>query len=482
MEISDIGLKPPMSRLSLLFSVLIAVLLLQSCRTTPEMPPKQQYISVYQTKADKSVLLQLVDTIPFSGSSVQHIPELLMDTSIRFQPVEGFGAALTGSSAYVLNRYLDSGTRIQLLKELFTPDGAGMDYLRITIGASDFSLRDFSYNDTEGDTMMSNFSLREDHTDLIPVLKEILQINPDLKIMASPWSAPGWMKTNGSMTGGRLKREFFPAFARYLSVYIMEMNKLGIPIDAISVQNEPLHGSAAYPCMDMPAADQRDFIRDHLGPEFRRKNIAAKILLYDHNWDRPLYADTILQDKQAAEYAWGTAFHAYGGTPSAMSELKKLHPDKAVYFTEISGGRWAPVFGDNLKWYAENIIIGTMQHWSRNALFWNLALDENDGPQNRGCANCRGVVTVTSTGAVQRNEEYYALAHAGKFIRQNAYRIHTQLNIPDLQQVGFIQPDGSKVLLVLNKNAETQRFSIREGDRKVEVAIEGNAFYTLTWH
>lgn len=436
---------------------------------------------VYQTKADKTTLLQPIMRVSFSDSIHQHIPELIIDTSIRYQPVEGFGAALTGSSAFVLNRYLDAGKRSALLKELFTPDGAGLDYLRITIGASDFSLHDFSYNDTEDDTLMENFSLEPDHTDLIPVLKEILQLNPSLKIMASPWSAPAWMKTNGSMTGGSLKRASFPAFARYLSQYILEMEKLGITIDAISVQNEPLHGTARYPCMYMSATDQRDFIRDHLGPEFESKKIAAKILLYDHNWDRPLYGDTILQDKNAARFAWGTAFHAYGGSVTAMTELKQLHPDKHIYFTEISGGRWAPVFGDNLKWYAENIIIGTMRNWSRNALFWNLALDEKDGPQNRGCSDCRGVVTVNSNGTIDRNEEYYALAHAGKFIRQNAYRVETRLESSDLQHVGFVLPDGSKTVLILNKNPETLQIAVREGSGTARVILEGNAFYTLTW-
>ncbi len=447
----------------------------------PDPPTPANAIAVWETKGDKTSLLSRKDSIPF-GVETGSAPRITVNSGISYQTMDGFGAALTGSSSYVINRNLSAAAREELLKQLFTKQGIGIDYLRITIGASDFSTGNYTYHSSPGDTLMKEFSLEKDREDLIPLLKKILEINPQLQIMASPWSAPAWMKTSNSLNGGQLKPEYYPAYARYLVQYIKSMKEEGIVINAITVQNEPLHSTVSYPSMLMYASGQRVFIGDFLGPMLEENNLRTKIIAYDHNWDRPDYGDSVLNYPAAARYIDGTAFHAYAGNVSAMKTLYDQHPEKALYFTEISGGRWAPLFRDNLPWYLKNIIIGTTRNYSKNALFWNLALDENDGPRNNGCSNCRGVVTVTSTGSVIRNEEYYAIGHAGRFIMPGAKRIESNnLAADQIHNVAFLNPDGKKVLIVLNENSGNKAISVMAGSQQFSFTLAGNAVYTFVW-
>ena len=451
----------------------------------PPPPTNGPAVDVWQTNGDKSNLLVKITTKNFvtPASTIPTLQEVEINTTQTYQPIDGFGAALTGSSAYVINRYLSPASRTQLLQDLFTKNGIGIDYIRLTIGASDFSLSDFSYDDTAGDTLMTAFSIGAENADLLPVLKEIIAINPNIKIMASPWSPPAWMKTNNSMKGGSLQPEYYHAYARYFVKYIQAMKTEGINIDAITIQNEPLYGAATYPCMYMFATEQRDFIKDHLGPMFAQNAITTKIMLYDHNWDKPLYGDTILQNATAKQYVAGTAFHAYGGSVDAMTTLHNLHPDKDLFFTEISGGGWAPNFSDNIKWFTENIIIGTTRNWSRNALLWNMALDQNDGPKNNGCSNCRGVVTVNANGAIIRNEEYYVLGQAGKFTKQGAQRCSSSdISAQGIKNVAFLNTDGSKVLIAMNTTAALKSFRIKDGNNTLNYDLQPNAIYTFYWN
>lgn len=409
-----------------------------------------------------------------------------IDFSTKLQEMEGFGAALTGSSAYLIQQKLNASQRENLLKDLFDPNtGIGMSYLRVTMGASDFSLEDFTYNDLpagQTDAALSKFSIAKDQADLIPVLKSVLALQPSIRIMATPWSAPAWMKTSGKLAGGSLKPEWYGAYAQYFKKYLDAYQKEGITIDAISVQNEPLH-EAAYPSMGMDSAAQGNFIKNHLGPLFEANAIRTKILLYDHNWDRPGYPIAILNDPQASRYVAGSAFHAYGGNVSAMSEVHDRFPDKGLYFTEISGGRWATNFSDNLKWNMSNIFIGTANKWSKNALLWNIALDENDGPKNKGCDNCRGVVTIASNGSITKNVEYYTIAHMSKFVRPGAFRVQSdRLSASSqLEHVAFLNPDGSKVLVILNQGADNRKFTVAVGENQYSYTIDPNAVATLVW-
>lgn len=465
-----------------------------SAETPSNDPPKPidttsaNKVAVWVTNGQQSKLFKNENGLPFvkagTGAPSQNL--ISIDFSAKLQEIEGFGAALTGSSAYLINQKLNASQREKLLKDLFDPqNGIGISYLRITMGASDFSLEDFTYNDLpagQTDLALAQFSVAKDQTDLIPVLKSVVGLQPAIRIMATPWSAPAWMKTSGKLAGGSLKPEWYGAYANYFVKYLDAYQKEGIAIDAISVQNEPLH-QAAYPSMGMDSVAQGLFIKQHLGPLFKSKAMKTKILLYDHNWDRPGYPISILNDPQASQYVAGSAFHAYGGNVTAMSEVHDKFPDKGLYFTEISGGRWATNFSDNLKWNMSNIFIGTTNNWSKNALLWNIALDENDGPKNKGCDNCRGVVTIASDGSVTKNVEYYTIAHMSKFVRPGAFRVESgRLSASTkLEHVAFLNPDGSKVLVVLNQGADNSKFTVVFGENQFNYTIDPNAVATLYW-
>jgi glucosylceramidase len=415
-------------------------------------------------------------------TSTNSDPTIVVDTTITYQAIDGFGNCLTGGSAILLNR-MTQENRTNLLKELFATDGKniGISYLRISIGASDLSDRVFSYDDLssgETDPEMLRFSIDPEKTDLIPVLKEILAINPTIKILGSPWSAPAWMKTNNNSVGGYLKSEYFGAYAKYFVKYIQGMKAEGINIDAITIQNEPLYGGN-NPSMEMSATDQARFIKENLGPAFISAGIDTKIIIYDHNCDQPGYPMTILNDPEAAKYIDGSAFHLYGGTIDALSTVHNAFPNKNLYFTE----QWVGAPGNlasDLKWHVETLIIGATRNWSRNVLEWNLASDPSYDPHtNGGCNQCLGTVTLNSNTII-RNPAYYILAHSAKFVRPGSIRVST--NIPgNLPNVGFKTPAGKKVLIVVNTEAVTKNFNIKFKGKSVQVSLPGGAVGTYIW-
>lgn len=457
----------------------------------PDPPPGPTVIGkaqVWLTKGDKTKLFNREADLSIVDSLTSDWPVIIIDTATTFQFIEGFGAALTGSSAYLIHQKMDAATRPATLADLFDPaNGIGISYLRLTMGASDFSLYDFSYDDMpagQTDFNLEHFSLAQDLDDVVPVLQDILQIAPGISLMGSPWSPPAWMKTNGSMKGGRLKQECYDVYARYFARYIREMQLQGIPVTAVTPQNEPLHFTAGYPCMEMQAEEQRDFIKNHLGPVFEKEGIQAKIIIYDHNWDVTDFAISILNDPVARQYIAGSAFHAYAGNVQAMTTVHNAHPDKDLCFTEISGGEWATDFSSNLMWYMSNILIGTVQNWSTTVLFWNLVLNEDHGPQNNGCTNCRGVITYqTFNGSVVKNEEYYSIAHFSKFVRPGAKRVSAIKSgiLANVDMVAFLNTDGSKVLVVANYTTDFKTFSVKQAGHEFNYSLPGFSVVTIVW-
>ena len=403
--------------------------------------------------------------------------------------IDGFGAAVTGSSAYLLQRKMNATQREALLKELFTTDGngIGLSYSRITIGSSDFSVGTYSYDDVpagQNDPNLDHFSIEPDRADLVPTLQQIHTLSPELKLMGSPWSPPAWMKTTRNMIGGKLYPSAYSTYAQYFVKTVQAFAAENIALDAITVQNEPLFEPPGYPGMLMTATEQADFIKNHLGPAFAASSIATKIITYDHNWDHPEYPLTVLADAGAAQYVAGSAFHGYGGTVEQMGSVHASHPDKDLYFTEQSGGDWSPDFAVNLREMTRTLLIGTTRNWSRVVLLWNLALDENHGPRNGGCQDCRGVVTIYSaTGAVTRNVEYYALGHVSKFVRPGAHRIASTDGGSQLPNVAFRNADGSKVMVMLNASSQSQSVRVRDKsrDKYFNYTLLPGAVVTLTW-
>ena len=459
-------------------------------RYEPPKPPEPVgevigSVEAWTTTGSRAKLLSQQDDIDIFNVTDTQNPVITINSSERYQEIEGFGAALTGSSAYLING-MDSSSKSSLLNELFDPeDGIGLSYLRMSIGASDFSLRDYTYNDLpqgQEDPDLSEFSIAADEEDVIPVFKDILTIAPELGIIGSPWSAPAWMKTNRDLYGGSLKPEWYDVYAQYFVEYIKAYGQHGIDIDAITPQNEPLN-EAGYPTMRMEATAQVDFIKNHLGPALENSGLDTKLIAYDHNFDKPDYPLTVLSDEDAYAYVDGIAFHAYAGNVAAMNTIHQAFPNKGLYFTEISGGEWATDFSANLVWNLKNILIGTTTNWAKTVLFWNLALNENFGPTNNGCQDCRGVVTIKSTGEIEKNVEFYALAHFSKFVRPGASRIASTKfdSNTGLHSVAFENPDGTKVLVVLNESGSQKDFSVITGNNSFTSKIEAHAVQTLVW-
>ncbi len=438
-------------------------------------------VAFWLTKGDQSVLLQKQPANLSFGSTQNNNPTIDVDTASTFQTIDGFGYSLTGGSAYVINR-LPQAVKSDLLKELFgnNANSINVSYLRISIGASDLDASVFSYDDLakgETDVNLDHFSLDPDRTDLIPLLKEILDINPAIKILGSPWSPPVWMKDNGNSKGGSLLPQYYDVYARYFVKYIQQMKAEGITIDAITPQNEPLH-PGNNPSMLMIAEQERDFIKNDLGPAFRNAGVATKIIAYDHNCDHPDYPLTILSDDKARSFVNGSAFHLYAGDISALSQVHNAYPNKAVYFTEQWTGAKDSFEGD-LKWHVKNVIIGSMRNWSRIALEWNLASDPGYNPHTPGgCTECKGALTIGDS--IKRNESYYIIAHASKFVPPGSVRIGSNI-ISDLYNVAFKTPGGKKVLIVENDGTSTITFNIAFGGKQLTTSLPGSGVGTYIW-
>ncbi len=455
---------------ALLFSGVV-LLSLSSCKTSK--------VQIWLTKGDESVQLQQQTPISFVNNS-NNFQNIEIDDTQKFQYVDGFGFTLTGGSVEVINR-LSPTKRKALLNELFGKEenSISISYLRLSIGASDLDGEVFSYNDLpqeQTDLTLSKFSLARDKN-LIAMLKEILTINPKIKIIAAPWSPPVWMKDNGKSIGGSLKPEFYDVYARYFVKYIQEMQKEGITIDAITPQNEPLH-PGNNPSLLMVSNQQRDFIKQSLGPIFKANNIKTKIVVYDHNCNKPEYAINILNDAEANQYIDGSAFHLYEGDISALKTVHDAHPNKNLYFTEQWTGAKG-TFNEDLNWHTKNVIIGSMRNWSKIALEWNLANDQDYKPHTPGgCTECKGAITVSNKENFTRNVAYYIIAHASKFVPANSQRI-SSTQTDNLSTVAFKTPEGKTVLIVQNYSKNDENFNIKYKNKAASITISGSSVATF---
>jgi glucosylceramidase len=466
---------------------------------------------VYVTTADRTELLNDRGQVAFQPGPAAD-PAIAVDATQRFQRMEGFGASITDSSAGLLYR-LDPGQRDTLMRDLFDPEhGDGLGYLRQPMGASDFvDEPHYTYDDVpagQTDYGMRRFSIAHDRAQILPLLRRARQLNPRLKIMATPWSPPAWMKTNGSLVGGRLIDEprIYQAYARYFVKFLKAYADAGAPVDTITVQNEPQNRSpSGYPGMDMPEAQQIKFI-EVLGPALRAAGLRTKILAYDHNWSmhpndiastppgetpETEYPFDVL-NSPAARWVAGTAFHCYAGDPERQSQLHDAFPDKDIYFTECSGSHGADeqfpsYFEGTLRWHTRNVVIHTIRNWAKTVINWNLALDPAGGPHNGGCDTCTGVVAIAPDGTITRNAEYYTLGHVARFVKPGAVRIAstswggTGWGDAPIMDVAFRNPDGSTVLLVLNDNAAEQSFGVAADGNSFNYTLPPHAVATFTW-
>ncbi|OYW36876.1 MAG: glycosyl hydrolase [Brevundimonas sp. 12-68-7] len=468
-----------MRRLAALAAPLV-MLAVSACATA--RGPQEFAARAWVTSGDRSQMLGEQTPLPFTTEGSPDRPVIAVDVTQRFQRMVGFGAAITDASAWLIQTRMSATQRDALMRELFGRDNEalGFSFARVTIGASDFSLDHYSLADV-ADPSLRSFSTRRMEEFVFPTVRQALAVNPDLAIMATPWSAPGWMKTTGSMIQGELKLEFYATYADYLRRYILAAAAHGVPTDYLSIQNEPDFEPDSYPGMRWGPDGRAMFIGDDLGPLLRAEGIETKILDWDHNWDQPEQPLTVLSDPDARAFVAGVAWHCYAGDVAAQIRVHEAHPDVAVFFTECSGGEWASDFSDSFSWMMKNLIIGSTNGWARGVLMWNLALDETHGPHAGGCGDCRGVVTIDSrTGAVRRNQEYYAFGHASRFVLPGAERVG--LTLPDgLRGVAFRNPDGERVLIVLNEDSAPVSFRIQDGRWQTAADLPPKSAATYVW-
>ena len=432
-----------------------------------------QNVTPWLTRGDQSVLLEPqspVSFVPYTGGGAT----ITVDTTSKFQHIDGFGFCLTQGSAEVING-MSVGSKADLLNELFGSNGLKISMLRISIGASDLSNSTYSYNETPGDVNMTNFSLSgPDSVHLIPLLQEILAINPSIKILATPWTAPTWMKTNNAWIGGSLDPLYYDAYSQYFVKYLQEMDNNGINIWGITPQNEP-ENSWNEPSMLMNSSEQTNFINNHLGPDIAASGYTPKIIAFDHNCDNPTYPIIVLAN---SSYVDGAAFHLYAGDVSVLSTVKNI-TGKNVYFTE----QYTSVNGDfngDLGWHMENVVIGSLNNWSKTVLEWNLATDASHGPYTPGgCTDCLGTLTINSPTDYDINVSYYIIGHLSKFIQPGAKRIEVNTNIPTLFASAFKNPDNTFAILAYNSENNSENIQLVIESQKVDFTIPPRSAVTF---
>jgi glucosylceramidase len=464
---------------------------------------------VWVTTPDGALKLSDQRSVAFQpgGSSALTIT---VDPSRGYQRMDGFGAAITDSAASVLYR-LDKPTRDATMADLFGRTGDRLSVLRQPMGSSDFVAGPhYTYDDVpagETDPGLRHFSVAHDEAQILPLLRQALALNPRLKIIATPWSPPAWMKTSQSLIGGRLIDDprIYDAYARYFVQFIQAYQRAGVPVYAVTVQNEPQNRHPnGYPGTDMPVAQEAKLI-EALGPMLRAAHLHTLILGYDHNWsehpddiastppgeDPETEYPTELLRTAAARWIAGIAYHCYAGDPSRQTQLHDAFPEKGIWFTECSGSHGpadppAQVFSDTLKWHARNLVIGVTRNWAKTMINWNLALDPSGGPHNGGCGTCSGVVTVGPGDTVTRNAEYYTLGHLARFVDPGAVRVaSTSFGTTgwngQIMDVAFRNPDGSTALVVHNENDDPRSFAVQQGGESFDYTLPGGALATFVW-
>ncbi|HEV2487674.1 MAG TPA: glycoside hydrolase family 30 beta sandwich domain-containing protein [Terracidiphilus sp.] len=465
-----------------------------------------QSISVYQTTPDLLESLRHLHSLRFSAKPElgQTAPLITVDDDQRFQEIDGFGASLTDSAAWLLAKRLTPTQTDAAFKSIFSRrDGIAINFLRQPIGSSDLAVTFYSYDDLcqqtdtacttpagQTDPDLAHYSLAHDQEYILPLLSKALALNPSIHVMLTPWSPPGWMKTSGSILGSNpetkqpssLRPEFYPTLANYLVKTVLGYQAGGVPVYALSVENEPLYAPPTYSGMQMLATEQAAFFANNLGPAMAAAGLKTKVMAYDHNWDRPDYPETVLKDPKAGALAAGTAWHHYAGDPAVMTEIHDEFPQKDQWVTESSGGIWQK--GNVLTDEAAELIAVT-RNWAKSYVLWALATDQDHGPHVGGCGTCRGLITIDlrkPENPVKLEPDYYVLGHASKFLLPGAVRIGSDEPAgKQLKDVAFRNVDGTIVLYTLNAATASQALRIGFHGKTVATILPAGSVATFVW-
>lgn len=463
---------------------------------TPDTPAETGDVRVLTTTSNRSKELQ-ESWISFSKTDNMAPSTVRLLPNEEFQTMDGFGAAITGSTCYNLMQ-MKPADREEFLKMTFSPEnGYGFSYVRISIGCSDFSLSEYTCCDKEG---IENFALTdEENRYIIPILKEILAINPSLKIMGTPWTAPRWMKVNNltelkphnQWTSGQLNPKYYADYGEYFAKWIKAMADNGIKIYSVTPQNEPLNrGNSAS--MYMGWEEERDFVKNGLGPALAKAGLDTKVYAFDHNYnydniaEQKSYPTKIYADPDAKQYLDGAAYHNYGGSPEELTVVHNATPGMDLVFTETSIGTWND--GQNLDKRLiddmEQVALGTVNRWCKGVIVWNLMLDADKGPNRPGgCQTCYGAVDINRDYTkLTRNSHYYIIAHLSSVVQPDAVRIGTSgFSTNGLTYTAFKNPDSSYAVVLSNSKADEVRLTIDDGSHHFPVTVPGRSAVSLSW-
>lgn len=453
-----------------------------------------QSVRAVITTASLGQTLAPQPTLHFSTESTRTEVFLDVDDTQRMQTIDGFGAAMTEGSAWLLEEKIPGTLREATMTRLFSPtSGAGLSFIRLPLGATDLSRSEYTYDDVpagKSDPTLSHFSLAHDQADVLPAMRQALQLNKKITVMATPWSAPAWMKSpptrhpTGAPTldGGELRDDRLGVYAEYLTRSVQALEEGGVPIRFLSVQNEPLNETHNYPGALMSAAQEATLIGRYLGPDLRQAGLRTAILAYDHNWDHPEYPIAVMSDPAAIRFIAGTAMHCYGGDVTGQDAVTERFPNKGIWLTECSGGLWQredPLFS------TAHLLIDATRHGAKSVALWAIALDTEHNPHSGGCDTCRGLVTVdlhATPATVSYTGDFYALSHASMFVHPGAVRISSSTQgRAGLESVAFLNHDGSFALLVLNNRSAAAAFTVRWHGRMLQATLPASSLATYVW-
>ena len=445
--------------------------------TVSAQAPAGPAVEAWLSNEDMTHTHDFIEGLAFTEESNGAEILIPVDTDQRFQSILGVGASFEHSTGQNLAK-MDAAARAELMERLVHPErGIGMNLIRLCIGTSDFTGTPwYSYNDLpygETDPGLEQFSIARDQDYILPMIRLAQEKNPDLLFYASPWSPPGWMKDTGAMTGGRLLEEHYGVYADYLARYVEAYRDEGIPIYAMTPQNEPGVDNPAYPSCQWTAEEQRVFVRDHLGPAFEEAGLDTKIWIFDHNFNTPGFPRTILSDPEAAQYVDGTGWHFYVGTPEAMTKLHEEFPDKHQYFTEGSAFGTAGALQ----------IISFFRNWARSYNAWVILLDEHQRPNNGPFVPTpTSVILDSETLEVSYHFDFYMYGHFSKWTPRGSERVYTPESERDsFGHVAFVTPDGHVTLHVANASGEPRSFEIAWDKRYLPAELGPRSIVTYRW-